>query len=243
MPTDYRERIYSNYVHARKEVLCRPDVSSLRPRADYLCKLISEFFPSDKNARILDLGCGHGAILYFARQAGYKNCVGVDVSSEQIELGQKLGIQGIIQNDLMEYLRAQPAASVDFVIAFDVIEHFTKSELLDFIDQVHRVLKSGGNWLIHTVNGESPFSGRMRYWDFTHENCFTRASMAQIMKSSGFSSVECYSDFMSMRRPTRWPRQWVWWLIQLFLRIWIMAETGDLSRPLLTQNFITIVYI
>ena len=77
MQTDYRERIYANYVSARRESPLRPDIGALRPRADYLRKLISRFFPPDKNARILDLGCGHGAIMHFARQAVYRNMTGV----------------------------------------------------------------------------------------------------------------------------------------------------------------------
>jgi predicted SAM-dependent methyltransferase len=76
-----------------------------------------------------------------------------------------LGIDGVDQGDLLETLKAQPDASLDVVVAFDIIEHFMRDELLGFVDEVGRVLRSGGRWIIHTPNAESPFGGRMRYGD------------------------------------------------------------------------------
>ena len=61
----------------------------------------------------------------------------------------------------METLGSLPYCSQDMVITFDVIEYFTKNELIPFTDEVYRVLRKGGKWIIHTPNGESMFAGRM----------------------------------------------------------------------------------
>lgn len=92
--------------------------------------VIDAFFPTSKTAAILDLGCGHGTLVHFAQQAGYSNMQGIDVSEQQVELARKLGIANIQQGDLMETLKAIPPASLDAVVAFDVIEHFSKDELI-----------------------------------------------------------------------------------------------------------------
>src|SRR5208337_4817517 len=94
---------------------------------------------------------------------------GMDGSLEQVAAANRLGIDGVREGDLRESLAAMPDASRDAVLAFDVIEHFRKYELLSFVDEVHRVLRPGGRWIIHCANGESPFFGRIRYGDFTHE--------------------------------------------------------------------------
>ncbi len=241
MEADYRTRIYGYYVHGRQQALAPPTVAELRPRAPYLTKLIRSHFPADRGSAILDLGCGHGALIHFARREGYTNVRGVDGSPEQVAAARRLGIEGVAEGDLLQLLAAQGETSLDVVVAFDVIEHFTKGELLGLVDQVHRVLRDGGSWIIHTPNGESPFAGRMRYWDFTHELAFTRTSIAQLLLSSGFSKVACYEDTPvphGMKSALRWA---LWKAIRGVLRIYIAAETGDTgSDHFFTKNFLTV---
>ena len=126
----YRNRIYQSYVHARQQPLAPENIGGLRPRAPYLNKLIRVHFPSDRNAAILDLGCGHGVLVYFARKAGYSDVTGVDHSPQQVAEAKRLGIEGIIKGDLKEILQSLDDGSQDVVIAFDVIEHFMKNELI-----------------------------------------------------------------------------------------------------------------
>lgn len=241
--SNLRARIYRHYVHARGESLAPATVDGFAPRASSLRSLIRKHLPADRTASIFDLGCGHGALVYFLRQAGYRNVIGVDVSPEQVAEASRLGIEGTREGDLLDTLRNLPDHAQDVVIAFDVIEHFTKDELLPFVDEALRVLKSGGRWLIHAPNGESPFVGAICYGDMTHEQAFTRASLAQLLLSSGFSRVVCHESgpvpagFKSTAR-------WVLWRgIRLFLRVWVAAETGDLGRDAIyTRNLLAIAY-
>jgi len=69
----------------------------------------------------LYLGCGHGTLVLFAHQAGYVNTQGIDVSVQQVASARQLGIANITEGDLMVALKAIPPASLDAVIAFDVI--------------------------------------------------------------------------------------------------------------------------
>ncbi len=240
---DLRTRIYRHYVHARGESLAPATVAGFAPRAATLRRLIRKHLPADRTTSILDLGCGHGALIYFLSQAGYRNVVGVDVSPEQVAEASKLGIEGIREGDLLETLQNLPNHSQDVVIAFDVIEHFTKDELLPFVDEVLRVLKPGGRWLIHAPNGESPFVGAIRYGDMTHEQSFTRVSLAQLLLSSGFSRLECHESGpvpVGMKSTVRWM---LWHGIRLLLRVWAAAETGDLGRDVIyTRNLLAVVY-
>jgi len=45
--------------------------------------------PEDKNARILDIGCGDGKFLFFLQQNGYSAIEGVELSSQQAEEARK----------------------------------------------------------------------------------------------------------------------------------------------------------
>ena len=141
----------------------------------------------------------------------------------------------------MAFLQAWEDQSADVIVAFDVIEHFTKDELLPFLDQVQRVLRKGGKWIIHVPNAEGPFGSRMRHWDFTHELGFTRTSMIQMLKSSGFSAVSCFEDTPIVHGLKSLVRWILWKMIRGGLRLYLAAETGAGERDcIFTQNFLTV---
>jgi SAM-dependent methyltransferase len=237
---NYRDRIYQYYVTAMEKD-CTITLDSLRSREPYLRGIIRRHFPQDRKARILDLGCGHGTLLHFCRLEGYDQVSGVDRSPQQAAKARELGIEGVQQGDLMTTLHALPDASQDVVIAFDVIEHFSKEELLPFIDEVRRVLRPGGRWLIHVPNGESPFFGRIRYGDFTHENIFTRNSLAQVLMASGFTDVHTFEDKPVIHGLKSFVRRVLWAGIRASLLVYLAAETGAFDREtILTQNFLAV---
>ena len=241
MNSVYRTRIYNNYVNARTTTLAPQSLDGLKPRASALRRLIQRHFPPDRQATVTDLGCGHGAIVHFARQAGYVNTRGVDGSPEQVAAARRLGIDGVVEGDLLDTLAKLPDTSQDCIVAFDVIEHFTRDELIGLVDEVRRVLKPGGRWIIHVPNGESPFAGRMRYWDLTHELAFTRTSIAQLMYSSGFSDVHSYEDEPIPHGVKSLIRLVLWKGFRALLRIYLAVETGDTGREaIFSQNFLTV---
>jgi 2-polyprenyl-3-methyl-5-hydroxy-6-metoxy-1,4-benzoquinol methylase len=241
-PSDFRTRIYERYnstAHGRTA----PDTASLASRAPYLRRVVRRHFPPDRDARVLDVGCGYGALLHFAREAGYRNLAGVDGSPEQVSAAAALGIEGVRRGDLLETLAATPDESQDVVIAFDLIEHLTRDELLRVVDDVRRVLRRGGRWLVHTPNGESPFVGRIRYGDLTHEQAFTRNSLSQLLLSSGFARVEFHEDVPVVHGAASALRYVVWRVIRAGLRVYVAAETGSTERDaVFTQNLLAVAW-
>jgi len=241
MEIDYRARLYARYVQKRRCVLAPATPDGFRPRAPYLMRVIRRYFPPERSARVLEIGCGHGALLYFARRAGYTQLHGIDTSPEQVAAAVRLGIADVEQGDLLQALRRTPANSCDVVVAFDVLEHFTKHELLDVVDEVHRVLTVGGRWIIHAPNGESPFVGSVRYGDFTHELAFTRESMTQLLLASAFAEVRCFEDAPVVHGVPS-ALGWVAWKgMRALLRLYVAAETGNPGRAcIFSQNFLTV---
>jgi len=239
LPEKYRERIYGAYVEARQRSLIPTTVAGFAPMLPQLRKLIRLHFPRNPDARILELGCGPGVLIYCARKAGYTDISGVDGSAPQVAEATRLGIEGVRLGDLMLTLRESRDTSYDAVVTLDVIEHFRKEEIIDLVDEVQRVLKPGGRWLIRTPNGESPFGSRMRYWDFTHETAFTRESITQLLKSSGLNAVRCFEDGPvphGLRSAVRWA---LWKVISSGFRFCVLVETGT-AGGIFTQNLLVV---
>lgn len=237
---DFRARIYGQYVHARETALAPSTLEGLSSQAPYLQRVIRSHFPADRDSRILDLGCGHGSLVFLARQAGYRYAEGVDRSPEQVSEARRLGIDGVREGDLMETLAGLADGSHQLIIAFDVIEHFTREELLPFVDSVHRALAPGGMWLIHTPNAESPFFGRIRYGDITHEQAFTVTSLNQLFRASGFASIRCYEDTPVVHGAASAGRWLVWKVLRALLRTYLLAETGGPGSGVLSQNMLAV---
>ncbi|WP_367115956.1 class I SAM-dependent methyltransferase [Xanthobacter sp.] len=47
---------------------------------------MSRHMPTDRKIEILDVGCGAGDVIYWQKQAIYKNISGVDISPEMIDM-------------------------------------------------------------------------------------------------------------------------------------------------------------
>jgi SAM-dependent methyltransferase len=236
----YRDRIYRHYVDAASSEVAPATIAGLAPRAPYLRQMIASHFPEKLDATILEIGCGHGALLHFAQEAGYTDVAGIDGSPQQVEAAKRLGIANVTQGDMMVALESLPPESHDVVIAFDVLEHLDKDEIIDVTDEVVRILKPGGRWLIHVPNGASPFAGAALYNDFTHETSFTVESMTQLMLASGFRAVEFYEDAPVVHGLKSWVRLVLWKLIRQALRFYLTVEMGRANQSVLTQNFLTV---
>ena len=234
-----RARLYGRY-RSNQEFI-EPD-DERRQRAPYLRHLISRHFPEDRSARVLDLGCGTGALLYFLRESGYTSIAGVDNSPEQIEEAKLLGFTEVRQAEVTTFLATQASESYEVITALDIIEHLTKSELLHLADEVYRTLAPGGRWIIHAPNAEGFMGSRIRYADLTHEQAFTPASINQLARAAGFQSVECFEDMPQAHGIKSVVRLLIWKTGRSLLRILFMAETGDTGRnAIFSQNLLAVV--
>ena len=241
--SNYRKVIFDSYLSAFGNSSIEVLRHQLAVRAHHCGRAIRNFFPADRDARILDLGCGYGALEYYAAQAGYANIRGVDRSVEQLDASRRLGIANIAQDDCFEMLAKEQPGSLDAIVSFDLIEHLPKEQVCDLAAAIAKALAPGGRWILHCPNAESPMGGRVRYGDFTHELAFTRLSLAQLLTSFRFSRVECFEDGPVVHGMTSAVRLVVWRIIRAALHVWLVAETGQTDgTPIFTQNLFCVAY-
>lgn len=234
---DYRTRFYDRYItgHTAKlygELTLRDIERQFPIWQSYFGALL----PEDPASAILDLGCGTGALLYWFHAKGYSRAIGVDVSGEQVEAARRLGIQGVEQGDLLAFLQKH-REEYDLIVMRDVIEHFSKPEILELLERVHRALKPAGRLVVQTPNAESPMSGRFRCWDFTHETSFAKGSISQAFLASGLGKVQVFPMRPVAHGPISLVRYVLWRAIELFISFYLLIETGS-GSGIFTQNLI-----
>lgn len=156
-------------------------------RAFYLSAL-KDYFPENKNAAVLDVGCGMGFFLETLKREGYQNLFGVDVDEGQAKAAKSIGLNVEHQKNTVQFLKSR-VGTYDSIFAIDVIEHISHDEQIDFIKALYAALKPGGVFVCTVPNGNSVLASRWRYIDWTHKTAFTEHSLEFLLAAGGFYNI------------------------------------------------------
>jgi SAM-dependent methyltransferase len=191
-------------------------------------KIVLPWLPSDRNAKIAELACGHGSFMHWLCQAGYSNVLGVDLSPEQTRFASQLGLP-IATADAIVWLQEQQPESYDVLVAIDFAEHVHRDDFMEVLYQAGRVLKSGGCLILRLPNGESPFVGMNLFNDITHVWTYTPNCLATLGRMHGLHDASFEDEGTAAIRDNRWIMVPVSTIVSAVLRLVIRAAIR--SRP------------
>ncbi|HYG23863.1 MAG TPA: class I SAM-dependent methyltransferase [Verrucomicrobiae bacterium] len=101
---------------------------------------------------VLDVGCGHSSSL---RLFGVPRCVGIDGYLPSVEEARRKGTHDeVFHGSVTELGKAFEPKSFDACIAIDVIEHLTKADGLQLINDMERLARK--RVIFFTPNGFLP---------------------------------------------------------------------------------------
>jgi SAM-dependent methyltransferase len=179
---------------------------------NYFSPILDYVFDQIKVNDVCDIGCGNGVFTGDLKRRIDCNLIGVDSNKYALEQASKLDFDKLIQvDDFTKDKLPIDNESVDLVICKDVLEHLIDPEFLTH--EIFRILKPGGYFLVHVPN-HFPIWGRLKFlftnnidtfsyfpnanrYDFPHIRFFTLDSMKDILKVSGFASLENISYFFT----------------------------------------------
>jgi 2-polyprenyl-3-methyl-5-hydroxy-6-metoxy-1,4-benzoquinol methylase len=99
---------------------------------------------------LLDIGCNWGRWTIAAARAGYRP-LGIDPSFEAVVAARRIATQlGVEARYLVADARRLPFATetFDVVFSYGVLQHFSKADVADAVDEIRRVLKpTGFSWV------------------------------------------------------------------------------------------------
>jgi ubiquinone/menaquinone biosynthesis C-methylase UbiE len=172
-------------------------------------------FEITKDARVLDVGCGGGKnIARMLRQAHDGNVCGLDYSSVSVEQSRKLNSKavlsgrGLIKEGSVSAI-PWPDGIFDVVTAFETI--FFWPDILNDLQEVNRVLKPGGTFLIRSELTESPITKSSFYQYFVKTldmKLYSSGELETALKKTGFSDVKIttgtgYKSCVVAKKPGR----------------------------------------
>lgn len=236
--SDFRQEIYNYYVSRFKSSQLQEDENQKRDFFRWADRCYGKLLePCARDIRILEIGCGPGTFLEYLTQMGFSNAFGIDVSPEQIELAKKKGLN-VGMADVFTFLE-DSRECYDMIVAIDVIEHFTKEELLALFPLFSGRLTSGGKLIVQTVNASGLFSSQIIYGDLTHVTIFNEQSMSQLLRLFHFRNLAFYETGPFALKLTGAVRAVLWKLIRFFLSSVKKIQSGK-SQQIWTETFICI---
>jgi len=150
-----------------------------------------EALPKEREARILDIGCGFGQMLCALKKQGYRNIEGVDISREACDHCARLGLTVAPIADLESFCKGKPKPEYDLIIMSHVLEHIEKSRIIPTVRSIREgLLVPGGSLLVMVPNAQSNTGCYWAYEDFTHSTLFTAGSLYFVLKASGFGDIK-----------------------------------------------------
>jgi 2-polyprenyl-3-methyl-5-hydroxy-6-metoxy-1,4-benzoquinol methylase len=197
---------------------------------------IRHMLPVPNAGPVLDIGCGQGELVRLLIQDSY-DAEGVDISPEQVTIAHASGVSQVVQGDYRTILTSRPG-QLAAVTATDVLEHLSKTEVVETFDLVAAALAPNGVFVARVPNAVSPFGGHIRHGDFTHESWYTARSVRQLAAATGFASVTVLPcpplahGLMSSMRVV------IWEIVSSLCKLALAAEAGTLRGHIVTQNLI-----
>jgi cyclopropane-fatty-acyl-phospholipid synthase len=122
-----------------------------RNKLEHVCRKL-RLAPGE---RLLDIGCGWGALVCWAAKHHGVHAHGITLSREQLAFAQQRirdeGLQELVTVELRDYRDLQGEAVYDKVASIGMFEHVGLANLPTYLATVQRVLRPGGLFLNHGI--------------------------------------------------------------------------------------------
>ena len=174
--------------------------TSVAPICSLLWPVIDRLIPpASRNLRVLDVGCGNGALCGHLASRGY-DVTGIDLSESGIAIataaypGARFSVVGAAD----DYCDALGVAPFDVVVSTEVIEHIYQPRSM--VQSCLRALKEGGMLLLST-----PYHGYLKnlaislagrwddhaspLWDGGHIKLWSKRTLQTLLSEQGFGPV------------------------------------------------------
>lgn len=195
--------VADDYAAERKDELYQKHLDSL---------LLKEFAAVVKDKGPCgDFGCGPGQTTKFLYDLGVRNITGIDLSPAMVAAAKKLFPPIAFETgDLLQI--GYPASHFGSALAFYSIVHFTKEQTKTCFEEIKRVLKPGGEFLLSFHAGDE-----VVHFDKAHDKevdvdlvFFPADVIVALLAETGFTIVDAIErrPYEEVEYPSR--RAYVW---------------------------------
>jgi cyclopropane fatty-acyl-phospholipid synthase-like methyltransferase len=130
------------------------------------------------------------------------------------------------------------------IVGLDIIEHFTKNELIDFLLNVKKCLNPGGKAIFRTPNMDAPQTSVYAYGDISHEVFLNKSSALQVTSAVGFKKVEVFGGLVRNTNPIKEViRRIGWWKYKTFKKTVLFFTARTWHNVVFEPNLIIVAEV
>lgn len=148
--------------------------------------------PAAAPLKLLDLGCGDGAFMLAARQAGFE-VYGIDFSADKIKAAKASGLSGASEAGFDGFFSSAPD-SYDVISFFQVLEHLENPS--GFVKSAARLLRPGGILVLDIPDAQRPLPSASGLIDKPphHLTRWSKNALRHFLEAEGFEILEIASQ-------------------------------------------------
>ena len=154
---------------------------------------------TNKNSRILEIGCANGRLLSYLKEAGYGDVRGVDPSPGCARAARLL-YDIPVETGTVFGLR-KPDTGYDFVVTLGVLEHIR--DLKEAVQNIRDITSKDGRVFIGVPDASKLVAAQdapFQEFSTEHITFFSATSLQYLMEAGGFRSVSCASVSLELHR-------------------------------------------
>jgi len=174
------------------------NVARAAAQASAIQQVLAELVPT--GSRVLDLGCGDGAMLAYLKQARGCSGYGIEIDDVNVLACVQRGVN-VIQLNLDEGLSMFNDASFDVVLQIDTLQHLRNAEVM--LRETVRVGRMGivafpnfAHWpnRLSVLKGRMPVTKRLPYQWFDTPNIRvgTHADLGALARTNGLTVLDSF---------------------------------------------------
>ena len=226
---------FENYYSMHGEY-AKLDEHAFQGKVFTIGEIFKKIQKNEKSLKILDLGCGDGALAYFCAKNGYSNYYGVDICEYFIKINKNkypdLSFEFINAFDFL----SSNTEKFDIVFMAHVFEHFDMEAGEKLLDLIENNLNEGGILINVMPNAASIFGAcEMRFKDITHKLIYTDVSFSQLLSKTNFKNIIHMNKVVGQTK-----LRFVVHKIVLFFYKLLMGSMGNTFPKIYTNEIITI---
>lgn len=121
-------------------------------KLDHVCRKLR----LNPGERLLDIGCGWGALIIHAAERYGVECLGITLSSRQAELARErirdAGLADRCRVEVADYREIKEEGKFDKLVSIGMVEHVGRGMLGEYFGAAWRLLRPGGIFLNHGIS-------------------------------------------------------------------------------------------
>jgi cyclopropane-fatty-acyl-phospholipid synthase len=130
-------------------------------KLDHICRKL-RLRPGE---RLLDIGCGWGALVMHAAERYGVDATGITLSEPQAALAREriaaAGLANRCRVEVRDYRELPPGTTFDKIASVGMVEHVGRAKLDAYFAEAHRLLRPGGLFLNHGIVSRSGRDGML----------------------------------------------------------------------------------